>query len=75
MVITMRERNINISEAIDAYFKNSPSYCESYGNGHINDTFLVFSEEGKRYILQRMNTTIFLCPHELMENILGLRST
>lgn len=39
---------------------------ESYGNGHINDTYLVTSP---RYILQRVNTSIFRNPEELMENI------
>ncbi len=39
---------------------------ESYGNGHINDTFLVTMP---RYILQRINTSIFRNPDELMENI------
>lgn len=39
---------------------------ESYGNGHINDTFLVTMP---RYILQRINTSIFRNPEELMENI------
>ncbi len=68
----MRDKNINTAEAVSAYFKSAPSYCESYGNGHINDTFLVITEEGKRYILQRMNTVVFPCPEELMENILGV---
>lgn len=43
-----------------------------YGSGHINDTYLVTMEEGKRYILQRMNTEIFKNPEELMENICGV---
>lgn len=46
--------------------------CESYGNGHINDTFLVISEMQKgwkRYILQRMNHEIFNQPEELIENV------
>lgn len=45
-----------------------------YGSGHINDTFrLTFqTEEGtKRYILQRMNRSIFR-PEELMENVIGV---
>lgn len=48
-----------------------------YGSGHINDTFrLTFeTEEGtKRYILQRMNRSIFVKPVELMENIIGVTS-
>lgn len=44
-----------------------------YGNGHINDTFLLVYEtlQGgtRQYILQRMNHDIFKKPHELMENI------
>lgn len=43
-----------------------------YGSGHINDTFLV--EGKKRYILQRMNRSIFPHPEEVMENILGVTS-
>ena len=37
-----------------------------YGNGHINDTY---SCEPLRYILQRINTTIFKDPDGLMDNI------
>lgn len=46
---------------------------QPYGNGHINDTFLLTYEmaegERKRYILQRMNHTIFKDPRQLMENV------
>ena len=38
-----------------------------YGNGHINDTFV--ADSTPRYILQRINTSIFKSPDELMENI------
>ncbi len=40
--------------------------AEPYGNGHINDTYLVTMP---RYILQRINTSIFTNPDELMDNI------
>lgn len=46
-----------------------------YGNGHINDTYLVTTKSGaeeKRYILQRINTSIFSKPEVLMENIIGV---
>ena len=66
----MDRKNIKLDEAIKAYFKEAPMSCEPYGNGHINDTFLVLSDE--RYILQRMNTTIFKDPHGLMKNIIGV---
>lgn len=39
------------------------------GNGHINDTFLV-TTDSQRYILQRINTEVFLDPASLMENAL-----
>ncbi len=67
------ERNeacAKLSEALSAYFDQSPRVCEPYGNGHINDTFLVVLE--KRYILQRMNHVVFPHPEEVMENILGV---
>lgn len=50
---------------------------QDYGNGHINDTFLVTLETKhgkKRAILQRMNHEIFQRPVELMENILNVTS-
>ena len=48
--------------------------CEPYGNGHINDTFLAVAENGKRYILQRINHTVFPRPDEIMENIAAVTS-
>lgn len=49
--------------------------CGRYGSGHINDTFLVVTEDGgveHRYILQRMNHEIFKDPVSLMKNISGV---
>jgi len=66
----MNKKIIKTNEALSAYFKEIPSYCEPYGNGHINDTFLVVAD--KRYIFQRMNTSIFTHPVELMANICGV---
>lgn len=40
-----------------------------YGDGHINDTFLITTDAGKKYILQRLNTKIFHNYQGLMENI------
>lgn len=42
------------------------SEIASYGNGHINDTYITNT---KNYILQRINTNIFKNPDELMQNI------
>ena len=44
-----------------------------YGAGHIHDTYVVCfrSPDGmiSRYILQRLNTTVFQLPEQLMENL------
>jgi len=40
---------------------------QAYGNGHINDTYIVQSTPS--YILQRINTDVFKNPIELMDNI------
>ena len=42
---------------------------ELHGNGHINHTYAVTIEGKKKYILQRINTSIFKNMQELMENI------
>ena len=67
----MDRNNINTSEALEAYFTREVASCTPYGNGHINDTFLVQTEQ-ERYILQRINTYVFPRPVELMENILAV---
>ena len=41
-----------------------------YGDGHINDTFV--ADSTPRYILQRINTSIFKDADELMENIVSV---
>lgn len=47
-----------------------------YGEGHINDTYRVkcVDQEGKtnKYILQRINTSIFKEPVKLIENVLNV---
>ncbi len=48
---------------------------ESYGSGHINDTYLLktkIDKNIKKYILQRINTDIFKEPIFLMENITNI---
>lgn len=41
-----------------------------YGNGHINDTYI--AESDPKYILQRINNSVFKNPAEVMSNILGV---
>ena len=60
-------------EALEAFdFPETAVSCEKYGNGHINDTFLVVckdGDDGKKYILQRMNDEVFKDPVSLMKNV------
>ena len=43
--------------------------CIPYGSGHINDTYLVVTETGKRYVFQLLNESIFKNKVAVMENI------
>lgn len=44
---------------------------QEYGSGNVNDTFLVTtdSEKCKKFILQRINTTVFSRPELIMRNL------
>ena len=53
--------------SLDGYIGSS----EVHGNGNVNDTFLLFCEDGdslNRYTLQRINHDVFKNPEGLMEN-------
>ena len=44
-----------------------------FGNGHINSTFLITIEGVKeKYILQRINSYVFVRPKEVMENMIHI---
>ncbi|MGF7142995.1 hypothetical protein HNQ56_001417 [Anaerotaenia torta] len=75
--MTREEYCSKMDEAINQMeFEGSFIDCEPYGNGHVNDTFVVRcrQEDGSivRYIFQRMNHDTFKHPEELMENIAGI---
>lgn len=46
-----------------------PVSCQRYGCGHINRTYLVETDAGRRYIFQRINSLVFPDIKGLMENI------
>ena len=51
--------------AASAFDFGGPMVCDPhhYGEGHINDTFVVWREDhSKRFILQRINTDTFTNP-------------
>ena len=70
--------NKEIMEVIGKFdFPGTLKECVPYGSGHINDTFRLTYDvagETKRYILQRMNKSIFTKPEELMENVSNVTS-
>ena len=45
---------------------------EECHNGHINRTYFLTCNTGKRYVMQMVNTDIFKKPDEVMENIVGV---
>lgn len=49
-----------------------PTYCRNFGHGHINYTFLVTTDSGKQYILQRLNTHVFKKPVVVMQNVIAV---
>lgn len=59
-----------LQEVLGKYFDTPIRLCRSYGNGHINDTFLI--ENDKRYILQRVNKSVFSRPDEMIHNIVKI---
>lgn len=64
---------IHLNNVIENFnVEGYPCGVISFGNGHINNTYIVntFGEKGlKRYILQQINNSIFKNPERLMENI------
>ena len=46
-----------------------PVSCEEFGSGHINSTYQVKTDDGRVYILQRINQYVFNDPKAVMENV------
>ncbi len=71
----MRKANLDqITNAINNFrLKGEVRGCIPYGNGHINDTFMVVcnDEDGKeyKYVLQAVNNNVFKEPIKVMQNI------
>ena len=47
----------------------TPISAVPFGSGHINGTFLVCTDSGKKYTLQSINSNVFKKPPEVMSNI------
>ena len=67
----MEDKLVAVIKGFD--IEGHPIEIIRYGNGHINDTYRVTmnleDNKKKRYILQRINHTIFKEPIKLMDNI------
>ena len=51
---------------------SSPVSFNECTEGHINGTYFVTAEKGDRYVLQKINTSIFRNPAGLMDNVIGV---
>lgn len=49
--------------------ESAPVSCRRYGSGHINQTYLVETQSGRRYILQKLSNTAFPDIAGLQENV------
>ncbi|MEB3234822.1 MAG: aminoglycoside phosphotransferase family protein [Cyanobacteriota bacterium] len=49
-----------------------PCHIEPLGNGNVNATYRVETAAGERYVLQRLNTTVFPRPDLVMANLAAL---
>lgn len=62
--------NHRFEDVLSRFRLDAPAVsCERYGSGHVNETYLVVSESGRRYILQRISTRAFHDIPALMRNI------
>lgn len=46
--------------------------CIPYGSGHINNTYRITRDDQVYFVLQKINTSIFTMPVELMENVVRI---
>ena len=62
-----------MNQILNSFKLDAPvASCERYGCGHVNETYLVVSESGRRYILQKISTRAFHDVPALMQNIISV---
>ncbi len=57
-----------LKAAFEFETQGAPVSCERYGNGHINETYLL-ETPSRKYILQKINQNVFRDVPKLMQNI------
>ncbi len=72
MIIEGKELETLKKFALGFGIDGEPVNIEQNQSGHINSTYIVSTDKGARYVLQRVNTAVFKNPDELMSNIAGV---
>ena len=69
----MAQAELTLNEALAAFgFDGPEGNAVRFGECHINDTFLVTTGEGRRFILQRVSPVAFHEPKRLMDNVVNV---
>ncbi len=69
----MAQAEQTLNEALAAFdFGRPAKEAVRFGEGHINDTFLVTTQEDRRFILQRVSPVAFHEPKRLMDNVVNV---
>ena len=63
-------KNVEIVNSFDIPDTAINSY--PLGNGHINSTFLVYTNSNKKYVLQKINSNVFKDIDLLMNNVFAV---
>ena len=64
---------INFHYILDQFLDISEFKATPLGNGHINDTYLISSQQNS-YVLQCLNSKVFPSPEKIMENLTWISS-
>ena len=68
-------RRIAMQQVISQFqLEGAPVRCDRYGNGHINETYLLETDAPHAYILQKVNRHVFPDVAGLMRNIIAVTS-
>ena len=61
---------MNLFDIVNSFDVSSPAIeCHPLGNGHINTTYYVLTDDNKKYVLQRINNVAFKDVDLLMNNV------
>ena len=69
----MAQAELTLNEALAAFgFGGPEGNAVRFGEGHINDTFLVTTGEGRRFILQGVPRVAYHDPKRLLEKVVNV---